>query len=190
MATCTLLGQAVGTAVAVMKEDGSLPATLDVPKLQAYLMEDDCHLPGFTRKVPALTLAAETNAPVLRNGIDRGEENCWVGHAGDCVTYRFKEPVDIREVRLIFDSDLNRNYHNMPCAYPLVETRFKLPATLIRDYTLVFSHEDGSESRMTVKDNHLRFVRHAVEERVTALTFIPGKTNGSPDFRLFDFEVK
>lgn len=190
MATCALLGQAVGTAAAVMKEEGSDPATLTVAKLQEYLMEDDCYLPGFSRKVPDLTLSAETNAPVLRNGMDRGEENCWIGQAGDSVTYRFAKPEKVSEIRLVFDSNFKRNYHNMPCAYPLKEERFKLPATLITEYTIIFTYADGSKKEMPVKRNHLRFVRHKVDETVAAVTFRPEKTNGSPDYRLFDFEVK
>ena len=190
MGTCTLLGQAIGTAAAVMHEEGSDPATLDISRLQAYLMEDDCHLPGFSRVVSPLTLAAESNAPVLRNGIDRGEENCWIAGEGARVEYSFREPTDIRGVRLVFDSDLNRNYHNMPCAYPLHETRYKTPVTLISDYTLVFTHADGSESRYSYTENHLRLVRHAYEEReVVRVSFIPEKTQGCSEYRLFSFEV-
>ena len=32
------------------------------------------------------------------------------------------------------NKNLNRDYHNMPCNYPLVRTRFKLPKTLIKEY--------------------------------------------------------
>ena len=153
-------------------------------------MEDDCYLPGFSRKVPELTLSAETNAPVLRNGIDRGEENCWVGQMGDSVTYRFAKPEQVSEIRLVFDSNFKRNYHNMPCSYPLHEKRFKLPATLITEYTLIFTYADGSKREVPFKRNHLRFVRHKVDETVVAVTFRPEKTNGAAEFRLFDFEVK
>ena len=190
MATCAMLGQALGTAAAVMKEDGSTPATVNVSKLQSYLLEDDCMLPGLTRTVSPLTLSAHTDTPILCNGKDRGEENLWIGPAGSRLGYRFDRPEKIRTVRLIFDSDLNRNYHNMPCAYPLKEERFRLPKTLIRTYTLVFAHADGSEMRMQVTENHQRFVRHAVEETVTGVYLIPESTWGSPDCRIFSFEVQ
>ncbi|MBR4051131.1 MAG: FAD-dependent oxidoreductase [Clostridia bacterium] len=38
------------------------------------------------------------------------------------------------EIRMAFDSDLNHKYHNMPCNYPLVLTKFRLPETQIKEY--------------------------------------------------------
>lgn len=46
MATCALLGQAVGTAATQMIRDGETPDTLSVESLQNPLMADDCYLPG------------------------------------------------------------------------------------------------------------------------------------------------
>lgn len=189
MATCALLGQAVGSAVAVMREDGTTPATIDIPKLQALLLEDDCMLPGIRREVAPLTRLAHTTASVLQNGLDRGEENLFTCAPGTPIVYEFDAPVSLRGVRLVFDSDLNRDYHNMPCSYPLQETRFFLPRTLVRDYTLIFSHPDGTESRLHVTDNHQRLCRHTLTEEVVRVTLVPKTSWGNPDMRLFSFEV-
>ena len=49
---------------------------------------------------------------------------------------------------------------------------------------------NGTVSTLHVTDSHLRFVRHAVDWKVTRLRFIPIATHGAESFRLFDFEVK
>ena len=76
MATCAIIGQAVGTAAAIALRDGMDPARVRkerLAELQATLEDDDCMLPFRWRKVSALTAAAKTSAEnePLRNGIDR-----------------------------------------------------------------------------------------------------------------------
>jgi hypothetical protein len=190
MATCAVLGQALGTAVALALRDGCEVADVDIACLQQTLMEDDCYIPWHTRKLPALTLEAECTAPVVRNGLDRGEENCWIGKEGDTIEYRFDGEREIREIRLVFDNDMNRKYHNMPCNYPLVQTKFKLPRTLIREYRLEGIDAQGKEFSIHVKDNHQRFVKHGVDWRVERLRFVPLTTHGCEELRLFDFEIR
>ena len=190
MATCAVLGQALGTAVALALRDGCEVADVDIACLQQTLMEDDCYIPWHTRKLPALTLEAECTAPVVRNGLDRGEENCWIGKKGDTIEYRFDGEREIHEIRLVFDNDMNRKYHNMPCNYPLVQTKFKLPRTLIREYRLEGIDAQGKEFSIHVKDNHQRFVKHGVDWRVERLRFVPLTTHGCEELRLFDFEIR
>jgi hypothetical protein len=190
MATCAILGQALGTAVSQALQDGCQVENVDISKLQQTLMEDDCYIPWHTRTLPALTLEADCSAPVVRNGIDRGEENCWVGGEGDTVEYRFDGERDVREIRLVFDNDMNRKYHNMPCNYPLVQKKFKLPRTLIRAYRIEGIDDEGRKFTLYVENNHQRFVKHRVEWRVSSLRFVPMATHGCEEFRLFDFEIR
>ena len=190
MATCAILGQALGTAVSQALQDGCQVENVDISKLQQTLMEDDCYIPWHTRTLPALTLEADCSAPVVRNGIDRGEENCWVGGEGDTVEYRFDGERDVRESRLVFDNDMNRKYHNMPCNYPLVQKKFKLPRTLIRAYRIEGIDDEGRKFTLYVENNHQRFVKHRVEWRVSSLRFVPLATHGCEEFRLFDFEIR
>ena len=190
MATCAILGQALGTAVSQALQDGCQVENVDISKLQQTLMEDDCYIPWHTRTLPALTLEADCSDPVVRNGIDRGEENCWVGGEGDTVEYRFDGERDVREIRLVFDNDMNRKYHNMPCNYPLVQKKFKLPRTLIRAYRIEGIDDEGRKFTLYVENNHQRFVKHRVEWRVSSLRFVPLATHGCEEFRLFDFEIR
>ena len=189
MATCAILGQALGTAVAQALGEGCHVADVDIDTLQQTLMEDDCFIPFHTRKVSALTREAVCTADVVRNGVDRGEENCWIGKEGDTVEYTFEEDTEINELRLVFDSDLNRNYYNMPCNYPLVQDRFKLPKTLVKEYRIEGEASDGTTFALQVENNHQRFVKHTVRWKVKSLRFVPVSTHGCENFRLFSFEV-
>ena len=190
MATCAILGQALGTAVAQAVEENCAVENVDISRLQQTLMDDDCYIPWHTRKISAVTINASCSDDIVRNGIDRGEENLWIGKAGDSVKYTFEEDTEISEIRLVFDNDMNRKYHNMPCNYPLVQQKFKLPATLIKAYKIEGKNSDDEKFEISVSDNHQRFVRHRVDWKVKEISFIPVSTHGSETFRLFDFEIK
>ena len=190
MATCAVLGQALGTAVAQAVQDGCHVADVDVLRLQQTLMEDDCYLPWHTREMPALTKRAACSAEVVRNGQDRLEQNVWVGQKGDSVTYTLEQDEQVREIRLVFDSDLDRPYDNMPCSYPLVQTKYQVPATLICEYRIEGESESGEKFSLHVTDNHQRFVRHLVDWKVREVRFVPLTTHGCAQFRLFAFDIK
>ncbi|MBQ7375439.1 MAG: FAD-dependent oxidoreductase [Clostridia bacterium] len=190
MATCAILGQALGTAVALATESGKSVEDVDIAKLQQTLMEDDCYIPWHRRELPALTKNAYCSAEIVRNGLDRGEENLWIGKEGEGIEYIFDGDVDLQEIRLVFDNDMNRKYHNMPCNYPLIQDKFKLPRTLIKEYILEGEDSEGNSFNIHVTDSYQRFVRHNVGKKVCRLRFIPLSTHGAKDFRLFSFEVR
>ncbi len=190
MATCAILGQALGTAVAQAMQDGCTVQGVNIQKLQQTLMAEDCYIPWHKREVPELTKQARCSTEVVRNGIDRGEENLWIGGVGDFIEYALDEDIEISEIRLIFDNDMNRKYHNMPCNYPLLQTKFKLPEKLIKEYRIEGENSDGERFAICVSDNHQRFVRHSVNWKIKKIRFIPISTHGCETFRLFDFEIK
>lgn len=189
MATCAILGQALGTAVAKAIRDNCRVEDVNTDELRQELMGDDCYIPWHKREVSPLSKSAKCTDDIVRNGLDRGEENLWIGRSGDTVEYEFDGDTEIKKIRLVFDSDLNRNYHNMPCCYPLVETKFKLPATLIKEYSIYGVSENGDTVSLSVTNNHQRFVLHDVDWKVKKVRFVPISTNGCEDFRLFGFEV-
>lgn len=190
MATCSILGQALGTAVAQAIKDNVTPENVDISKLQQTLMDDDCYIPWHERTLPELTRKTECSSEVIRNGTDRGEKNLWTGNKNDVIEYRFDADTKISGIRLVFDSDLNRDFHNMPCNYPLVQTKFKLPETLIKEYKIQGITENGDIKEIHITDNHQRFVKHPVDWCVKTIRFVPISTFGAEQFRLFDFEIK
>lgn len=190
MATCSTLGEALGTAVAQAIHGGTRVEDIDVRELQRTLMDDDCYIPWHNREVSSIARDAHCTSDAVRSGIERGDQNLWIGGEGDSITYTFDSAKRLSEIRLVFDSDLNRKYHNMPFNYPLVETSFKLPKTLIKEYRIECTGEDGDVYTIEVNNNHQRFVKHTVDLDVTSVKFIPLSTHGADSFRLFGFEIK
>lgn len=189
MATCSLLGQALGTAVAQSVKDGVDVRDLDIPKLQQTLMMDDCWLPWHQRKVSPLSLTASCSDELVRNGRERGADNCWVGKPGDVITYRFEKNIPIKEIRIVFDSDLNRTTPNMPCSYPKFDGKLLVPGTLIKRFRVEGIDDAGKTVLLEVKDCHQRLVRLFPDWNVREVRLIPLETWGCKAARVFSFEV-
>ncbi len=185
MATCALLGQAVGTAAAVALRDGVLPRQADVKEIQRILMNDDCFLPYCKRQISALTMKAKASHEKLRNGIERTAEGLCVLKRGEKAVYEFENAEHIKSVRLVFDSDLNRDYPNMPCRAELHETRFHLPKTLTKDFDIIADGKTICEYR----NNRQRLVNIPLDVTARKIELIPLETTGADDFGIFSFEV-
>ena len=76
MATCALLGQAVGTAAVVATKYGVTPHGVyknHLSELQQRLMNADCFLPHFKRNISELckTTTIKGGCDCLKNGEDR-----------------------------------------------------------------------------------------------------------------------
>lgn len=211
MGTCALLGQAVGTAAALAIEKGCLPAQIaqiHMGTLQARLQQDDCFLPHCRRPVSAFCLAAQirtegAQGEKLLDGVDRplpGDDHAWVGTCGQSISYIFSHPVRLRSVRLVMDSDLNREHA------PAMERQLKrnmfhnrllgmessnVPETMLRRYRIEAMLTDGR--RITLVDernNYQRLRVYSVDaSAVRELTFTPLETWGSRQVRLFGFEA-
>lgn len=193
MATCGILGQAVGTAAALAVQGGVRVQEVDIPKLQQALMEDDCYLPWHMREISALTKSAQTNCEAVRNGIDRKigeEENCFTGGVGDCLTYTFAETVSIHKLRIVFDSDLNRVYDNMPCRFPLKQEGYSTPPTLVRGYEIWAETEQGEELIISEKNNYQRLNVIETDIGAKAIRLKITETWGNEKVNIFAFDVE
>lgn len=210
MATCALLGQAVGTAAAIAAKHGCLPDdvyTAHLAELQDTLLWDDVLLPHHPRTPAAATAGAklsctgayEGDINVLRDGNDR--ENVFVTTPGATITYHFDTPTALDEVRIIFDSDLNRRTlpgdecernHTMRCNLLPDSPVMHLPTTLCRAYTLTATCEDGSVVILSADDNNI--ARRVVVkgcENITALSLTMTAAHaGGAEMRLFSFEAR
>lgn len=193
MATCGLLGQAVGTGAALALRQGVDPCGVDIHRLQQQLLRDDCFLPGVTRELPALTREAAVSDEILRDGWERdyaGKNHAWEGAPGESVSYSFAAPRMVQRVRLVFDSHLNRIYHNMPCMYPMKETLYKLPSSLVRAYRLIGVVNGQERVLAEVSDNRQRLVWHQVDAEVESIRLQPLSTWGAPVCRIFSMDVE
>jgi hypothetical protein len=200
MATCALLGQAVGTAAAVAKNHSCLPRDITasfVPELQQMLLDDDCYLPGITRKVSPLAVNASLSASQgdpepLRNGIDRpvdDSSNCWKACPGSFAAYDFDKVKDISKVRLVFDSHLDRGL-DMRFLKPKNFERLSVPPTLVKSFTIEADDGSGNWKELyACNDNHQRFVSIKTPVKAKALKLTVLETHGTQEAQVFCFDV-
>ncbi len=209
MGTCALLGQAVGAAAALAVRKGLSPRGVGreaIGELQQLLMEDDCWLPGLVRALPALTREATLQPPEaepLRSGVERpvGDvENRYDMDCGDAVSYLFDAPRQVESVRLVFDSDLNREtlpasegerHLNMAACRSAAWEPSCVPRTLVRAFRLEGVTPEGKTVTLAHEaNNYQRLRRLPVGQRLTAVRFIPESTWGAPRAGLFAFDVR
>ncbi|MBR3692106.1 MAG: FAD-dependent oxidoreductase [Clostridia bacterium] len=120
MATCGLLGEAVGRAAAIAARENIAPHDVylsHMEELQQSLLQGDCFLPSKKRAVGALCRAAKLSGgdDRLRSGEDRphaiyGTDRCSAACAVPCggeLSYTFPEG-RVGRVHITFDSDLER----------------------------------------------------------------------------------
>ena len=210
MGTCSLLGQAVGTAAAIAVKYRLTPHGVYENKLSLLkqtLMDDDSYLPFMKREIPILSRSASLggceNADALRDGFDRpigeNDHGCRM-EKNTCIEYRFDAPSEIHGARIIWDSDLNRSDqpeimggrfdHNMMCNKPMFFEDFHVPGCMVRSYRLEGVSEDG-DCRIiySTSNNYLRLNKISLSGRYAAVRLIPEETWNSPDVHIFSFEV-
>ncbi|MBO5295235.1 MAG: FAD-dependent oxidoreductase [Clostridia bacterium] len=189
MATCGLLGQAVGTAAAIACKYQKPPhgVYLDhLCELQDTLMNDDCFLPHFERKIsPVCKKATLLNgSQELNNGQDRpnriyGNDSCGLEtENGKTIEYRFETPTCISSVHIVFDSDLNRDTlpgdwcergHVTRANVLLDSPQMHLPKTLCKSFRLTAVTEQEESEILSVDINRQRAYHVSVAYPITAL---------------------
>ena len=197
MATCALIGQAVGTTVYHAAANGNLTpreaCSKHIKDIQKTLLDDDCYLPGHKRESSELTMTAKLsgsagNAEDLRNGVDRtlGENiNAALFRSGDEVTFTWDKSQKISSIRLVFDSDLDRDPHNMRSNYRLSDEPFYSPATLVMDYSLL---ADGVEF-FREKNNYQRLVNIPANICASGITLKVNAARGCEKAKVFSMDI-
>ena len=170
MMTCGILGQACGTAAAMVIAKNSSPREIGqkyIKELQQKLLYNDCFLPGVNRIVPEFSKSAQLisnngyDPEVLRNGKDRSDDqnsNKWLCRGGDSAEYRFTAPCTVNRMRLVLDSDLNRPEKNIVALRTINHPELKMSPMLLRDFDISYQDEAGVwHNYCEVRDNHKRF---------------------------------
>ena len=216
MATCALLGEAVGEAANVAREFGLTPHGVYEEKLdllQQRLMEHGCFLPRFARTISdvcrnaALTGEAD-RLDVLRDGIDRNnhtygeEDHSTVLPLGKAVTYTFDAPVQLANIHLAFDSDLDRatmpgdwceKRHSMRANRTAESPTMWMPKTLVKGYRLTAVTASGETVTLAETErNLLQCVSIPADGAYTAVTFVPLSTwdDGAESACVFSFDLR
>lgn len=193
MATCALLGEAVGKAASIAVKNNFTPHDVycsKIEQLQKLLLDEDCFLPSKTREISSLCLNAELNinSEVIRNGHDRehqiytNEDSfSYLAEYGEEICYSFSK-ANVSEIHLVFDSDLNRDTlpgsvceraHTTRANQRLDSPQMCMPKTLCREFKLIGELQGEKYELLHISDNRKRSYHLKVDQTFDKLTLIP-----------------
>ncbi len=208
MATCSLLGQAMGTAAGMCVKGGLTPRRIytegHVPELQAKLMDAGCYLPWHTREIPAISREAalnlsEADRALLHNGIERPDKEGTVNYVtlpvGSELTYEFSKPTEVHQLRLYFDPDFSRKSISKNVKMRVFAQRSSIDKnfdgvhvakTLVKSFSV---YVDGKCVYET-DNNYYSLVRIPLEGKATTVTVKFTETRGEETVHLYSCDVK
>jgi len=210
MGTCSVMGQAVGTAAALCARYNCTPRELGkeaIKELQQLLLKQDAYIIGVSNSDPydiARTAEVRASSEVrgyeavnVINGVHRGvyeRKNRWASDPTQpmpqWLELHFREPKRIREVHLTFDTGLNReltlsfsDWVNRRMVWgPQPET--------VRDYELQVLYGDSAKTVVKVEGNYQRKRVHRFEPHLaTGIRLVVHATNGDKSARVFEVRV-
>ena len=210
MGTCSMLGQVVGTAASIAIAYGLDPREVyhkRIHDLKQALMDDDCCLPWNIREIPEQTKNAIIKTSLgdptpLRNGLDRpikGEYNGWNAPLGSWIEFDFQKELLIKQVRIVFDSDLNRatwdgidvDFKRFPirCNVFLDQRPVMIPKTLVKTFRIeVPNHTGGWDTIYREEKNIQRLVKIKLNVFTSNIKLVVEETWGGDDIRIFSFD--
>jgi len=168
MATCALLGQAVGTGAALSIEKKCLPADITanyISELQNNLQNDGCYIPGLLRTIREDNfpeLSAE-EISILRNGWERPHEgisNTVSFYDGSRLVMDLSAPGKM--LRLALDPDFSRKSittdsrfikYAMRSHLMLTDEPLNMPANLLRSCEITMISSTGEKEIFNVTEN-------------------------------------
>lgn len=196
MATCAVMGQAVGTAAAMATRMGTSPREVGkhIKTLQQTLLRDDCYLPWIPQEFGPLTTEASLTASQgdpepVRDGTNRqvGEDtHAWECGAGDQIAYSLATPTLVDEVALVLDSDLSKGIGDKRTRRNWLTS---IPPVMPRAFHLDGLIDGEWQTLESVQDNHQRLVRVSLDRRLEGVRFVLDDTWGSETTRVYAFYV-
>ena len=208
MATCALLGQAVGAAAALAAAYGETPHGVyknHLAELQSRLLDADCFLPYFKRNISEACLATPIlgGCECLKNGEDRANsiygttDKGLTVKNGEALEYRFNKAEKINSVHIVFDSDLDRKtipgdrmekYHSMRANVLLDSPVMHMPTTLCKFFELELER-DGEIKKLSFEKNLKRSYHINLGESYDAVRLVMLSNWGeSEETRVISFD--
>ncbi len=200
MATCGVIGQAIGTAIACAIRHGAI----NLHATQQQLLRDDAfllHIPPDPDLAHQATIHASSEHPdhpatTALNPHTRATNpklhptlpesaNQWRSQTLPAtLELRWPTPQHIREVHLIFDTGLHRELTlSMSDAFQSRMTRGPQSET-VSHYTL-----EAGETKIEVGGNYLRHRQHTLNTTTDTLRLTIHQTHDSPEARLYAIRV-
>ncbi len=210
MATCGVIGQAIGTAAAMTVEKSISPREVNtrIKELQYRLLKDDCYLFGVQDTDPSnFALQANVSATSEQVGFDANkvingfqrnigdQYNLWVSQPltsqGETLTVDFGHTITVNEVIINFDSNLSNEIMITISKPNKVAQREGFPLEIVKDYRIDYLLRDQIMLQHSVTDNHLRHNKILLDEPVAcdAIQITVTATHGAPCARIFEVKV-
>ena len=207
MATCAMLGQAVGTVVSfassrglTLREAGAYAA-----QWKQMLRDDDCYLLHTPRRTFLVPEHIQTNASgeqlhILFNGVERAlneSDSPAVFPLHMPLEFTF-ESVYVQKIRILFDSDIASSERHdrelkmypMRCHVPKNREYVHVPSALIKKYTLSVLTERGWEIVEQAQDNFSRLRYIDIGRRISGIRLVGEGCRGSGSaLRLFSLDI-
>ena len=195
MATTAVMGQAVGTAAAIGLKSGLSPRGVyqdKLAELQETLMEQDQFIPWKERQIPALTQEATASHEVLRNGVERDRDDddngVWLAD-GEMIEYSFASVKMIKNIRIIFDSDMSTR-KNMICCVPKAGNDVTLPEMLTQGFEIQAKNGGEWTTIFSETNNFHRLVTPGVETfEAEAVRLKINSTWGDSKAHIYSLEI-
>jgi len=211
MGTCSVGGQATGTAAALAVKHGLTPSEFGkthIKFLQQVLLKDDCFLLGSKNEDPfdkalTATIFATSQKPGFEaikviSGVTRNtekENHLWISdgldQAGERLTLSLAKVEHLNQIRLTFDPDLSEERtisiaRSFKDKQPIGVSKY-----LIRDFSIRALNKGQEIWKKDIKDNYQRQCVISVNQHVEAdsIEIIILKTNGAPDARIFEVRI-
>lgn len=209
MATCAIMGQAIGTAAHIALQHRAPLADIPAKALQQQLIRDDAFIPTYQNEDPAdharkAIVSASSfkegfEPQLVTDGITRdliGSFGPWADQKPHhwesrelpaILELEFKEPVEINVIHLTFDTGFQRELILTPSDYITKKiVRGPQPET-------VKSYRIHAGETLLVEDtgNYLRKRVHRLDQPVVCnrLKLEILETHGSPEARIFEIRV-
>ncbi|MFN3422060.1 MAG: FAD-dependent oxidoreductase, partial [Armatimonadota bacterium] len=210
MGTCSVMGQAVGTAAALCIHHNCIPRELGkeaVKELQQLLLKQDAYIIGVSNSDPydiARTATVRASSEVrgyeavnVINGVHRGvyaSKNRWASDPTQpmpqWLELHFREPRRIREVHLTFDTGLNRELTLSFSDWANRRMIWGPQPETVRDYELQVLYGESAKTIAKVEGNYQRKRVHQFEPQLaTGVRLIVHATNGDKSARVFEVRV-
>ena len=208
MATCALLGEAVGKAASLAVKNNCTPHDVYlkyIDKLQSLILDNDCFLPSKVRNVSSVCKNAllKGGTEALRNGQDRAHKIYKTTEDSYCkiaknatVLYQFA-PTTVNSVHLVFSSDINRTTldgsiiertRSMRANQRLNSPMLHLPTCLCKSFKLLGSLNGKTVTLLNVDNNRKRCYHLNLNVKLDQLILIPEETWGDDEVTIISFD--
>lgn len=209
MGTCTIGGQAIGTAAVMLcKKKAENIRDINIKELQQNLLRDDCYLPMLANEDSSdlarnakITVSSVENgffAENLINGITRsvdGKNNVWHSlpleeNKPEYILLSLENKSTVNTVQLVFDSDFNTEKKITLSSTRQNQQKIGVPSELVRDFSVELISNGVVVEKSEIKDNCQRLVKLNFDSVIcdtVKVTFT--KTWGDLCVRVFEIRV-